>query len=220
MEHIRKDIQEFKATNNLDQVIILWTANTERFAAVGEGVNDTTENIPANIKMGEAWISASTVFAVASILEGSTYINGAPENTFVPGFIEMAWQKKVFVAGDDFKIGQTKMKSVMVDFLVSAGIKPVSIVSCNHLGNNDGKNLSAPSTFRSKEISKSNVIVDMVASNRILSEEDEHPDHAVVIKYALAGELKSGDSIKPSDVKYIVPRSAALKALVTRLNSN
>lgn len=92
-------------------------------------------------------------------------------------------KKKVFVAGDDFKSGQTKMKSVLVDFLVSAGIKPVSIVSYNHLGNNDGKNLSAPSQFRSKEISKSNVVDDMVASNRILFEEDEHPDHCVVIKY-------------------------------------
>jgi hypothetical protein len=33
---------------------------------------------------------------------------------------------------------------------VGAGIKPVSIVSYNHLGNNDGCNLSAPQTFRSK----------------------------------------------------------------------
>ena len=41
---------------------------------------------------------------------------------------------------------------VVVDFLVSAGIKPTSIVSYNHLGNNDGKNLSAPQTFRSKEV--------------------------------------------------------------------
>merc|ERR1711966_440623 len=71
----------------------------------------------------------------------------------------------------------------MVDFLVSAGIKPTSIVSYNHLGNNDGKNLSAPQQFRSKEISKSNVVDDMVASNRILYDEDEHPDHCVVIKY-------------------------------------
>ncbi len=50
------------------------------------------------------------------------------------------------------------MKSVLVDFLVGAGIKPTSIVSYNHLGNNDGMNLSAPQTFRSKEISKSNVV--------------------------------------------------------------
>jgi myo-inositol-1-phosphate synthase len=88
----------------------------------------------------------------------------------------------VAIGGDDFKSGQTKMKSVMVDFLVSAGIKPVSIASYNHLGNNDGKNLNAPHTFRSKEISKSNVVDDMVASNRLLYEEGEHPDHIVVIK--------------------------------------
>lgn len=81
-----------------------------------------------------------------------TYINGSPQNTFVPGVIELAEKRKVFIAGDDFKSGQTKLKSVLVDFLVSAGIKPKSIVSYNHLGNNDGKNLSAPQTFRSKEV--------------------------------------------------------------------
>ena len=64
----------------------------------------------------------------------------------------------VLIAGDDFKSGQTKIKSVLVDFMVGAGIKPTSIVSYNHLGNNDGMNLSAPQTFRSKEISKSNVV--------------------------------------------------------------
>merc|ERR1712022_66004 len=79
--------------------------------------------------------------------------------------------------------GQTKMKSVLVDFLIGAGIKPTSIVSYNHLGNNDGRNLSAPQTFRSKEISKSNVVDDMVGSNRLLYSPHEHPDHVVVIKY-------------------------------------
>lgn len=82
-----------------------------------------------------------------------TYINGSPQNTFVPGLIQLAEEKKVFIAGDDFKSGQTKIKSVLVDFLVGAGIKPVSIASYNHLGNNDGKNLSAPQQFRSKEVS-------------------------------------------------------------------
>ena len=183
MEQIQKDIRDFKSNNNLDKVIVLWTANTERFACVEEGVNDTAENLLASIERDEAEVSASTIFAVASILEGSMFINGSPQNTFVPGVIELAKQKQCFVAGDDFKSGQTKMKSVLVDFLVSAGIKPVSIVSYNHLGNNDGKNLSAPSQFRSKEISKSNVVDDMVASNQILFEEDEHPDHVVVIKY-------------------------------------
>jgi myo-inositol-1-phosphate synthase len=183
MEKVRQDIREFKAANNLDKVVVLWTANTERFSDVIAGLNDTKENLLASIKADEKEISPSTLFAVASILEGCPYINGSPQNTFVPGVIELAIEKNVSIAGDDFKTGQTKMKSVMVDWLISAGIKPVSIVSYNHLGNNDGKNLSAPSQFRSKEISKSNVVDDMVASNQILYGPHEHPDHVVVIKY-------------------------------------
>lgn len=66
--------------------------------------------------------------------------------------MDLAEKSKTFIAGDDFKSGQTKLKSVLVDFLVSAGIKPVSIVSYNHLGNNDGYNLSAPLQFKSKEV--------------------------------------------------------------------
>jgi len=183
LDQIRKDMREFKRDNGLDKVIVLWTANTERFASLEKGVNDTSKNILASIQNGHSEVSPSTIFAVASILEGNTYINGSPQNTFVPGVLELASEKKVFLAGDDFKSGQTKMKSVLVDFLVSAGIKPVSIVSYNHLGNNDGKNLSSPSQFRSKEISKANVVDDMVESNQILYEPGESPDHVVVIKY-------------------------------------
>jgi myo-inositol-1-phosphate synthase len=71
----------------------------------------------------------------------------------------------------------------LVDFLVSAGIKPKSIVSYNHLGNNDGKNLSSYEQFKSKEISKSNVVDDSIESNPILYKKGEHIDHCVVIKY-------------------------------------
>lgn len=75
------------------------------------------------IHQAGAEVSPSTLFAVASILEGCAYINGSPQNTFVPGAVELAVQKGVFIGGDDFKSGQTKIKSVLVDFLVSAGIK-------------------------------------------------------------------------------------------------
>lgn len=183
MDRIRKDIREFKEESGVEKVIILWTANTERYSDIIEGVNDTADNLLRSIREGNEEISPSTLFAVASILEGITYINGSPQNTFVPGAVELAKKKKVFIAGDDFKSGQTKLKSVLVDFLVSAGIKPVSIVSYNHLGNNDGMNLSAPKTFRSKEISKSNVVDDMVDSNDILYHDKKKPDHCVVIKY-------------------------------------
>jgi myo-inositol-1-phosphate synthase len=176
-------LSDFKETNNLDKVVIQWTANTERYADIIEGINDTAENLLEAIKSGHEEVSPSTVFAVASILEGAPFINGSPQNTFVPGAIKLAEQHNAFIGGDDFKSGQTKMKSALVDFLISAGIKLTSIASYNHLGNNDGKNLSSHKQFRSKEISKSNVVDDMVAANSVLYKEGEHPDHCVVIKY-------------------------------------
>ncbi|XP_055014647.1 inositol-3-phosphate synthase 1-A isoform X2 [Boleophthalmus pectinirostris] len=182
MKQIRADVKDFRSSSGVDKVIVLWTANTERFCDVTPGLNDTADNLLAAIQAG-AEVSPSTLFAVASILEGCAFINGSPQNTFVPGAVELAVQRGVFIGGDDFKSGQTKIKSVLVDFLVSAGIKPTSIVSYNHLGNNDGKNLSAPQQFRSKEISKSNVVDDIVQSNHVLYKPGEKPDHCVVIKY-------------------------------------
>lgn len=186
---IMEDIQDFKRSKGLDKVIVLWTANTERFSEILPGVHDTSENLLDCLRKnapGCSEISPSSLYAIASILCGCTYINGSPQNTFVPGLIELAEQKGVFIGGDDFKSGQTKFKSVLVDFLVNAGIKPCSIVSYNHLGNNDGYNLSAPKQFRSKEISKSSVVDDMVQSNQILYGKQDQlakPDHCVVIKY-------------------------------------
>ncbi|KAI9596907.1 hypothetical protein BDF19DRAFT_491234 [Syncephalis fuscata] len=183
LAQIRADIRTFREKNELDRVIVIWTANTERFASILPGVNDTADNLLSAVEAGHEEIAPSSIFALASILEGVPFINGSPQNTFVPGVIELAEKHRVYIGGDDFKSGQTKVKSVLVDFLVNAGIKPIGITSYNHLGNNDGKNLSAPQQFRSKEISKSNVVDDMVAANHLLYKKNEHPDHVVVIKY-------------------------------------
>lgn len=183
VEEVKQDIRAFKQQHGLDRVVVLWTANTERQSEVQPGLNDTEENLRASVENNEKEVSPSTLFALACIDENAPFINGSPQNTFVPGVIRAAENHGVLIGGDDFKSGQTKMKSALVDFLVGAGIKPTSIVSYNHLGNNDGYNLSSPQTFRSKEKSKSNVVDDMVNSNDILYPNHERPDHCVVIKY-------------------------------------
>ncbi|KAF8467270.1 hypothetical protein BDZ91DRAFT_762743 [Kalaharituber pfeilii] len=198
VQKIREDIRNFKATNDLDKVIVLWTANTERFADLIPGVNDTAENVLKAVEAGHDEIAPSSIFAIACIQEGVPFVNGSPQNTFVPGIIELAEHHGSFIGGDDFKSGQTKMKSALVDFLVNAGIKLTSIASYNHLGNNDGLNLNSYKQFRSKEISKSNVVDDMVAANNILYKAGEHPDHTVVIKYMPA----VGDSKRALDEYY------------------
>jgi myo-inositol-1-phosphate synthase len=51
LEKIRNDIKEFKSNNNLDKVIVLWTANTERFSSVEANLNDTADNLLQSIEV-------------------------------------------------------------------------------------------------------------------------------------------------------------------------
>lgn len=196
LQRIREDIREFKALHALEKMVVMWTANTERFTKLQEGLHYRAADLIAGIERNEAEISPSTMFAVAAIMEGCPYINGSPQNTFVPGLVDLALERNVPIAGDDFKSGQTKVKSVLVDFLIGSGIKPVSIVSYNHLGNNDGKNLAEAAQFASKEKSKRGVVEDMVASNRLMyPKHDDGPDHKVIIEYVPA----VGDSKRALD---------------------
>lgn len=197
VEQLRQDIRTFKQKHGLEQVIVVWTANTERYSDIIPGVNDTADNLLRAVQSSHEEVSPSTIFAVACILENTPYINGAPQNTFVPGAIELAERHKAFIGGDDLKTGQTKVKSVLAEYLVNAGIKPLSIASYNHLGNNDGYNLSSQRQFRSKEISKSSVVDDCCEANSLLYSpaptgkdasgnapaKGERPDHCIVIKY-------------------------------------
>jgi len=116
LTQIRQDIRNFKKQHKLDKVMVLWTANTERYCQVMKGVHDTEENLMKSIADGHQEIAPSQMFAIASLLEGCCYVNGSPQNTFVPGIIEMAQKRNLFIGGDDFKSGQTKIKSVLVDF--------------------------------------------------------------------------------------------------------
>lgn len=186
--HIAMDIQAFKQKHDLETVIVLWTANTERMNEVCPiEVHSSMSPFEFLVKKKEQYPSysfaPSTLFALASIMEGCPFINGSPQNTLTPDLMKLAEMNGILVAGDDFKSGQTKMKSALVDWLLGAGIKPRCIASYNHLGNNDGKNLHEAEQFKSKEISKTNVIQDMIETNSVLYDKGEEVDHCIVIKY-------------------------------------
>lgn len=185
---LQKDIEQFRTREGVDSVIVLWTANTEKFYLPEiESLADLEAKLDDNSPL-----PASVLYAYASLKQNAVFLNGSPQNTLHPGVLELAHKVGGFVGGSDFKSGQTRFKTIMSDFLIGAGLRLSSVVSYNHLGNNDGKNLSEPATFRSKEISKASVIDDAIKSNPILyppptEEEKGEPrnkvDHCVVIKY-------------------------------------
>lgn len=191
---IKSDIESFKIRNNIDNVIVLWSASTERYS---KNIWNNWSELSKAIARSDPEVSPSTIFAVASIMSGAIFINGSPQNTISPAILELALNNNTFVGGEDFKTGQTKLKSVLVDFLASSGIKPLSIVSYNHLGNNDGRNLVEEEQFKSKEITKRNVIDDVYEENKKLFN-NQKPNHEIVIKYVPA----VGDSKRAIDEYY------------------
>ena len=144
---------------------------------------DKLDDLHARIK-NNVPLPASVLYCVAAIEESILYLNGSPQNTFHPAIVEYARQKGALLAGSDFKSGQTRYKTIMSDFLIGAGLRLASVVSYNHLGNNDGKNLSEDKCFQSKKISKGGVLDDAIKSNTLLYPKgNDHIDHEVVIKY-------------------------------------
>ncbi|KAM6497706.1 hypothetical protein JOM56_005654 [Amanita muscaria] len=77
--------------------------------------HSTLPIVPAHIaKKMNFRLSLSTIFAVASILEGGPFVNGTPQNT------DLAERDESFIGGDILKSGQTKFKSFLAEFLVNA----------------------------------------------------------------------------------------------------
>ena len=129
--------------SKVDKVIILWTANTEQYLlpeieTIGELHKLVLKNHP---------LPSSVLYCMAAIEEQVLYLNGSPQNTFHRAIVEYAKENKSFIAGSDFKSGQTRFKTIMSDYLIGSGLRLSSVVSYNHLGNNDGKNLSEDKCF-------------------------------------------------------------------------
>ena len=55
VQRIRKDIAEFKEKHGLDKVVVLWTANTERYSELIDGVNDTADNLLSELREEGSW---------------------------------------------------------------------------------------------------------------------------------------------------------------------
>ncbi len=83
METIRQQIRDFKQANQVDKIVVLWTANTERYASVSEGLNDTAENFLASIDKNEPEVRDPGTFSFAC--------RPWPACDILPGEIILVW---------------------------------------------------------------------------------------------------------------------------------
>lgn len=87
-------------------MVVVWTATTERFCDIIAGVNDTKANLLAAVQADHSEIAPSTLYALACVHERVPFVNGSPQNTFVPGgylsrtpaapSLALVWQERWF----------------------------------------------------------------------------------------------------------------------------
>ena len=157
-EQVRADIQQFKQTNGLDRLVMIWCGSTEVFMKESEA-HQTLEAFEAALDNSDHSIPSSMIYAYAALKEGVPYANGAPNLTAdIPALITLASEMQAPICGKDFKTGQTLVKTAIAPMLKARMLGLHGWYSTNILGNRDGEVLDDPESFKTKEESKKSAL--------------------------------------------------------------
>jgi myo-inositol-1-phosphate synthase len=157
-DELRRDIETVKRESEASRAVMIWCGSTEAYRAAA-GVHDDLDAFERGLKENHPDIAPSMVYAYAAIGSGVPYANGAPNLTVdTPALTQLAYEKKVPIAGKDFKTGQTLLKTILAPGLKARMLGVTGWFSSNILGNRDGEVLDDPESFRTKEESKLSVL--------------------------------------------------------------
>jgi myo-inositol-1-phosphate synthase len=157
-EQLREDIRNFMKENGCTRAVMVWCGSTEIFLKAGPQ-HETLEAFEAAMERNDEAIAPSMLYAYAAIMEGVAYANGAPNlSVDVPALEKLAVERRVPVAGKDFKTGQTLMKTILAPGFKARMLGIRGWFSTNILGNRDGEVLDDPDSFKTKEESKLSVL--------------------------------------------------------------
>ena len=191
-QQLMEDIQNFKERKNVERAVMIWCASTEVYHEPSN-VHQSIEAFEKGLKENSPDIAPSQIYAYASIASGVPFANGAPNLTLdIPALIDFANEKKIPIAGKDYKTGQTFMKTILAPGIKARLLGVNGWFSTNILGNRDGEVLDDPASFKSKEVSKTEVLDQIFQA-------DKYPDlykniyHKVRINYyPPRGDSKEG----------------------------
>jgi myo-inositol-1-phosphate synthase len=192
VEQLREDIRRFIKDNGATRGVAVWCGSTEIYLEP-TAVHQSVAAFEKGLLENDPGISNSQLYAWAFIKEGVPFANGAPNLTVdFPAALELAREKRVPLAGKDFKTGQTLLKTVLAPGIKARMLGMSGWFSTNILGNRDGEVLDDPDNFKTKEVSKLGALEQILQPER-------HPElygnlyHKVRINYyPPRGDAKEG----------------------------
>lgn len=175
VKQIIDNINEFRDKYDLAGCVVVNLSSTEPRKENLEFIN-TIELFEDAINKNNPDISSGMIYAYASIKAHAPFINFTPSATVdIPALKQLAERERVAIAGNDGKTGQTLYKTVIAPMLKWRNLKLLGWYSTNILGNNDGRVLEDPSHKKTKIMSKTKVL------DNILGYDDFY--HRVEINY-------------------------------------
>src|SRR5581483_154824 len=181
-EQLIDDIRRFKATHNLDRVVLLWAGSTEVFLTES-AAHQSIEAFEKGLETNDPSIPSSMIYAYAAIREGLAYANAAPNlSADVPALVALAQKTGSPLAGKDLKTGQTLIKTIIAPGLKARLLGVTGWYSTNILGNRDGEVLDDPESFKTKEESKKSVL-DYILQPSLYPDLYNDLHHVVRINY-------------------------------------
>lgn len=159
LERIVRDLAEFVEVENIDHLIVLNVASTEPLVELG-AIHQSWEALDAALDdAGADSVPASTLYAIAALRAGHTYLNFTPSlGASAPALYELAESTGALHAGKDGKTGETLMKTVLAPMFRDRNLEVLSWVGHNIFGNRDGLILDDPLHKASKVGTKDRVV--------------------------------------------------------------
>ena len=162
-DRIAADLDAFVAAERIDHLIVLNVASTEPPFTPGAVHADWATLNAALADGGPELLPASSLYALAALRGGHTYINFTPSlGASIPALYELAESTGALHAGKDGKTGETLMKTVLAPMFARRNLEVLSWVGHNIFGNRDGVVLDDPANKSSKVDTKDRVVTEIL----------------------------------------------------------
>lgn len=176
VEAIHQDLERFQREQQVERLVVINCASTERSVDLTLPQFATPESFEAAIDANSPDISPAMLYAYAAVSRGIPFANFTPSIAAdVPALLELARRNGAPVAGKDGKTGQTLLKTVLAPALRDRALHVSGWYSTNILGNRDGEALNDPASKAAKLDTKA-AALDSILGYKV-------QDHIVQIQY-------------------------------------
>ena len=175
VDRLARDMSDFAESERVDHLIVLCVASTEPPFTPGDTRRDWPTLEEALNTPGATPVPASTLYAIAALRQGFTYLNFTPSlGASIPALYQLAESAGALHGGKDGKTGETLMKTVLAPMFAHRNLRVLSWVGHNIFGNRDGVILDDPANKASKVDTKDRVVTSILGYK---------PDTLVSIEY-------------------------------------